>query len=405
VALSRADRAGVEAATAALVERPDLDGWRALILRDLSARLPPALAETWSRGWEPVDVVRYTARRLGPGRAALAAEVLTEHLAGYAAVTVDPRWHAQVAEFEAGPWWQPGTGPVQARLDRDGWVVLAPDLLELVGFLLALPALERIGPGPGEYRVPASASMQAAGAASARVDERVLSRIRALLAKAEATSSAAEADAFTAGAQERMARHSIDLAMVQASTDPGGAGAGERPATRRIWVDPPYEQSKTVLLNAVAAANRCRSVWTRNIGFCTVIGFSADLDAVEALFTSLLVQATTAMTRAGRIESAGGRTRSKSFRQSFLAAFAVRIGERLSEVTRAQTEAAEAEIGAQRLLPVLASRQQDIEDRFAELFPDVTTGRSLRVGDHLGWASGRGAADQATIGTSSAVRP
>ncbi len=145
-------------------------------------------------------------------------------------------------------------------------------------------------------------------------------------------------------------------------------------------------------------------MWTKNIGFCTVIGFDADLDAVEALFTSLLVQATSAMTRAGRIEQAGGRARSKTFRQSFLAAYAFRIGERLAEITEEQTQAARSEIGDDRLLPVLASRQQDVEDRFAELFPTVTRGRSIRVGDHMGWASGRGAADQATFGTATAVR-
>ncbi len=175
----------------------------------------------------------------------------------------------------------------------------------------------------------------------------------------------------------------------------GGSGSIRRTSSRK----------KTVLLNAVAVANRCRSVWTKNIGFCTVIGFAADVDAVEALFTSLLVQATTAMTRAGRIEEAGGRSRTKSFRQSFLAAYAFRIGERLAEVTQEQTEAARVELGDDRLLPVLASRQQDVEERFAELFPSVTRGRRIKVGDRMGWASGRGAADQASLGTSTAVRP
>ncbi|GAB3237501.1 DUF2786 domain-containing protein [Kineosporia babensis] len=424
--LSSNDRAGFESVSEVLVQRPDVDEWRSYVVRDLATRLPSAVQQAWSRGWEPADVIRYVGRRLGPGRAGLAAEAVSEQLAGYAAVTVDPRWHAQVAEFEVDRWWPAGQSVVQARLERDSWVVFAPELLELVAFLLVLPGLERIGPPPGEYRAseangaggangpgagpagagPNGAGPMGAGGGARPVDERVLSRIRALLAKAEATTSEAEAEAFTAGAQERMARHSIDLAMVQAASGQGHGGAhGERPATRRIWIDPPYEQSKTVLLNAVASANRTRSVWTKNIGFCTVIGFGADLDAVEALFTSLLVQATAAMNRAGRIEEAGGRARSKTFRQSFLAAYAFRIGERLTEVTQQQTEAARTEIGDDRLLPVLASRQQDVEDRFAELFPSVTRGRSIRVGDAMGWASGRGAADQATFGTSAQVRP
>ena len=456
VAVSTGDRAAAASVAEALVDRPDLNGWRAFVGRELVVRLPFAIAQVWTRGWEPADVVRYAGRKLGPGRATLAAEAVTEQLAGYAAVTVDPRWGAQLSEFDVVRWWPSGSSVAQARLERDGWVVAAPELLELVAFLLVLPGLERIGPPPGEYRpAPGQAGQGSqagqagsdgqAGSAGSRgswgsgssddassgsgagdaggadgrsggagarsgaggrpVDERVLSRIRALLAKAEATTSEAEAEAFTAGAQERMARHSIDMAMVQAANGDARGPRGERPATRRIWIDPPYEQSKTVLLNAVAAANRCRSVWTKNIGFCTVIGFEPDLDAVEALFTSLLVQATMAMNRAGRIEEAGGRARSKTFRQSFMAAYAFRIGERLVEITEEQTEAARTEMGDDRLLPVLASRAQDVEDRFAELFPSVTRGRSIRVGDRMGWASGRGAADQATFSTSSAVRP
>ena len=61
-----------------------------------------------------------------------------------------------------------------------------------------------------------------------------------------------------------------------------------------------------------------------------MIGFSADLDAVELLFTSLLVQASAALQRAGGKRDAAGRSRTRSFRQSFLVAYAVRIGERLS---------------------------------------------------------------------------
>ena len=49
----------------------------------------------------------------------------------------------------------------------------------------------------------------------------------------------------------------------------------------------------------MAQANRCRVVWSKDLGLVTVIGFPADLDAVELLFTSLLVQANTAMLRAG----------------------------------------------------------------------------------------------------------
>ena len=125
-------------------------------------------------------------------------------------------------------------------------------------------------------------------------DERMLGRIRALLAKAESTEFAEEAEALSARAQELMAKYSIDHALLAAET-----GREETPGGRRIAVDNPYEAPKATLLQTVAEANRCRVVWSKELGLVTVIGFPADLDAVELLFTSLLVQANTAMLRAG----------------------------------------------------------------------------------------------------------
>jgi hypothetical protein len=171
----------------------------------------------------------------------------------------------------------------------------------------------------------------------------------------------------------------------------------DKPAGRRIGIDNPYEPAKAVLLNAVAKANRCRSVWSKSLGFCTVIGFEPDLDAVEALFTSLLVQATTAVTQAGAGAGAGARSRTRAYRQSFLAAYAHRIGERLAEITAAQTVAATAEPGGGNLLPVLASRERAVESTMVEMFPGLTQKSTGAITDPEGWHSGRGAADLAAL--------
>jgi hypothetical protein len=50
----------------------------------------------------------------------------------------------------------------------------------------------------------------------------------------------------------------------------------------------------------VASANRCRTVWAENLGFVTVVGAETELNVVELLTTSLLVQANRAMPDAGR---------------------------------------------------------------------------------------------------------
>lgn len=258
---------------------------------------------TWDRGWHPADLVRFVRHELDERRAALAATLIAAETARYA--ELPPRWRQQLAELPA---------PVpRNRPDRFRY---AGDLLELYRLLLRLPAIEPVGPPPGAaadrlHRPPAA-------------DEpRMLTRIRALLAKAEATGFPEEAEALTTKAQELMARHSIDEALLAARTH-----SRETPGACRIGVEPPYESAKAILLDAVASANRCRAVWNDDLGFTTVVGFEPDLEAVELLFTSLLVQGTAAMTRAEAGQRAGGRKRTKTFRQAFLMGYAQRLGRR-----------------------------------------------------------------------------
>jgi hypothetical protein len=216
----------------------------------------------------------------------------------------------------------------------------------------------------------------------------MLTRIRGLLAKAEATGFPEEAEALSAKAQELMARHSIDEALLAARTH-----AKDAPGACRIGVEPPYETAKAVLLDAVAGANRCRAVWNEALCFSTVVGFEPDLEAVELLYTSLLVQATAAMTKAEAAQRAGGRKRTKTFRQSFLAAYAHRIGDRLAAVAEEQvTTAAEGE-----LLPVLAARDVAVTDHLDRMFPETVTTRVRGITDEAGWHEGAAAADRAQV--------
>jgi hypothetical protein len=246
--------------------------------------------------------------------------------------------------------------------------------------------LERLCPLPGTARA-------GAWAAGSDADERILGKIRALLAKAESTEFPDEAEALSARAQELMAKHSIDHALLAAQS-----GSKDRPAARRLPVDSPYESPKATLLHAVAQANRCRSVWQKAIGMSTVVGFPSDLDAVELLYTSLLVQANTAMLREGAKKDAYGRSRTRAFRQSFLVAYAYRIGVRLSQATvHAEQEAAAAAPGKD-LVPVLKERHEAVDHAVDEMFGDgLVYDRGSRATDEEGWASGLAAADMAAL--------
>ena len=270
--------------------------------------------------------------------------------------------------------------PADERTQRSTVVAIAR-ALRFLRALPVLPQLDAPAPPPAAVDDPEQA--------------RMLEKVRALLAKAESTTFEEEADVFTAKAQELMARYAIDEALLEASNG-GQAGGGATTSAVggiRIGIDDPYARPKSVLLSAIASENRCRAVWSEHLGLSTVFGTHNDLRAVELLYTSLLVQATAAMRRADAVERHGSSVR--SFRYSFLVAFAYRIGERLREANDAVAAAVRAESG-DAFLPVLASRVEAVEQARDAVFPRLSSSR-LSVSNGAGFDAGLAAADAAVI--------
>ncbi|MGK5684931.1 DUF2786 domain-containing protein [Actinoplanes sp. URMC 104] len=326
---------------------------------EVDAALGGALRDAFERlfrgGWQPAELHRVIARLGDPVKAALVADAAAAY--GRRFSEVDPRWQTQVA----------GLPPAPAR--RPDRITLLDSSLGLLMELRRLPVIEVLVPPPGTVGTSAT-------------DDRMLERVRALLAKAESTDFPAEAEAYSAKAQELIARHSISEALTSVDR------AEVVPFARRIGVDHPYESEKASLLDAVARANHCHTVWSPELGFSTVFGFDADIDGVELLYTSLLVQANRAM---ARDEPAKGKARIKAFRRSFLVAYAVRIGERLAQVTRAEIA------GNADLLPVLRNRDLQVREVLQKAFPRTVRARGSRIDSLEGWESGRAAADRAEL--------
>jgi len=390
-------------------------GWTRAVGRDLVEYLRGSVTAAWRRGWQPAELARHVGRELSGEHASVVADMIADETRGYAAATVDARWAAQVAALDAAPPGDAGYMAAWRLANIAGLRGAAATAIETLHVLQHLPVLERLLPLPGTARPAAHAhagTTDHAGTAGA-ADERLLGRIRALLAKAESTEFAEEAEALSARAQQLMAKYSIDHALLAAES-----GRTEAPGGRRIAVDNPYEAPKATLLQTVAQANRCRVVWSRELGLVTVIGFPADLDAVELLFTSLLVQANGAMLRAGARKDSYGRSRTRAFRQSFLVSYAVRIGERLAEAAgHAEQEAVAEQAAAQQatarqgaaqreaastrgqdLVPFLAARHRAVDDAVDAMFGDgLTRSRAVRATDADGWYSGRAAADLASL--------
>jgi hypothetical protein len=354
----------------------------------MTAALVRTLRSAWEGGWQPADIVRAARKKLGRSFVAVAESVLVVDARTSAGpgVPVPEPWAAQLRQIAEG------VG------DEIRWA----DLEELrcgarlLGLLMYLPVLPCLLPPPSKWGRSRPRSINSPPTNT--VDSRMLTKVRALLAKAESTDFEEEANSLTAKAQELMARHAIDQAMIADSR------ASDDPCGRRIGIDDPYADGKVRLLSEVAAANRCRSVWMAHFGFSTVFGFPGDLDNVEVLYTSLLVQATRAMTAAGTVRDTDGRSRTRSFRQSFLVAFAHRIGERLKTATSQATEAAGA-VHGDALLPVLAGRRVEVDDAVAAAYPELVFTRTRAVSNWDGWVAGRVAADQALLGPEQQLLP
>lgn len=351
----------------------------------------------------PLDVVEFARRRVPTAVGDYLTEAIVVESRRYAAAMVHPRWRTSVDVISAtvDPAVLSETGSAHVWL----WAERAADdresalatVLQALGLLGTLPRLERLLPLPGESR------HRVAAPDVGEVDQMALAKVRGLLAKAESTEFPDEAEALSAKAQQLMSRYSLHQAVLDhdSGRDPGVSG-------RRLWIDAPYADAKALLVQSVATANRARTVWSSGLGFATVIGAEVDLDSIELLVTSLLVQANRAMLAAGRHTTRTGTSRTRSFRQSFVVAYATRIGERLESATSSATEEVDAEMrhvepeADSRLLPVLAARADATQELTDRLFPEMVQ-RGVSASNRAGLAAGRAAADQAQFDVRSAV--
>ncbi len=365
------------ALTHARIDGARAPGWALAELRELPSEVIRRQAEVllaemvdlaWRYGWQPTELHRQgrMACTSASGGRLLAWAIAADHV-GRRSVTLDFRWTAQVEALEL-PATDGRSGwvrrwAISEGLDGDRGVEAMVDALAI---LRGLPRLDPILPPPGSggaHTGPAR-SQPTVGAEA----DPVLQRIRALLAQAESTTFEAEATTFTAKAQELMTRHAIDLAMVHG----GDQGDDEEPILIRIPVDPPYADAKSLLLQTVAGAGRCRTVYMKALAMTTVIGFASDVAAVELLFTSLLLQAQRALDDAARRAPAGTRVRSQSYRSAFLLAYATRIGDRLEAINEAVYADVSAEQGS-GFLPVLRSRADAVDEALSARFGELET--------------------------------
>jgi len=355
----------------ALAQGLGLECGRELVAYRLGSLLQSGVAQVLDCGWAHDEISRVVRRRAG----SMAASILAGPLSSVAPRR--PRSGGHVSE----PWQAENVRVLDPA--SSSWPDDLSKAIAALSVLAHLPTLPDLGGIGSRTRNPGS-----------REEERLLTRIRALLTKAESSDFAEEADAFMVKAQELMTRYCIDRTMVEAEADAKGHSASQVDA-RRVWLEDPYLEAKALLLANVASANRCRSVVDPVFGFSTLVGHRGDLDATDLLFTSLLVQAMRRITALGNDPTFGRRSRKPSYRRSFLVAYAGRIGARLREATEAVTVAADNALG-NSLLPVLAHREEMLDAAVGALFGELKE-LQFSLTDVAGWAAGTAAADLAEL--------
>ncbi|MDG3014786.1 DUF2786 domain-containing protein [Speluncibacter jeojiensis] len=343
-----------------------------------------ALRTLYEGGWQPADVLHVTRRSTDRSLTALAASAVVHEAALSRAEARAPReWVRQLHAVR--------------DMARPGAEATTPHQRRALSLLWArLPRWVPLCATPSRWPAARSGAEDDEPGA---VDPRVLGRIRGLLAKAESTDFPEEAETLTAKAQELMTRYAIGAALLAA--DPGSAGP--KAGARRVHLENPYVGAKFHLLAVIGRANRVQAVFAPDVAIATIVGHRIDLEQVEMLFTSLLVQATRALQGAkgasGGLAGAAGH-RTTAYRKAFYTGFADRIGERLQRADdRATAEAAaEAHLSVDDLLPALARRSAAVDAELTRLFPRTRTTRARPV-DAEGWHAGRAAADDANLAT------
>jgi Protein of unknown function (DUF2786) len=219
--------------------------------------------------------------------------------------------------------------------------------------------------------------------AQQNIADSLLAKIRALLAKAEdPAATTAEAETYTAKATQLMSRYGIERAML-ADADPGSDLIGER----EILVDAPYARDKRGLLSAIGHALGCQMILRERHGriYGALFGFGSDMDRVETLFTSLLVQAAHALavTEVPLYENVA------AFRRSWYAGYSQVIGWRLREAeARARANAASehthSSTGTSAAL-VLVGRKGQVEKAWTDHTAKLKKARPRRLSGGGHW--------------------
>ncbi len=217
-------------------------------------------------------------------------------------------------------------------------------------------------------------------------DEQLLTKVRKLLAMAENTSNANEADAFSRKVAEMVAEHRIDLTRLKAE-------AGDSPTVIEVVLGRgAYVRGRLALLTVLGSAHGCQTIYEVRKGgtVAFLTGFPSDLAVVQVMYNSLHSQASSRMARERRATPAA----TQEYRRSFLIGFSNQI----SKMLKATEQRTLRNAAAMDFLPALRTRDQRVSEAVKERFPRVGKARGPKPATRSGRDAGVAAADKADVG-------
>jgi Protein of unknown function (DUF2786) len=234
--------------------------------------------------------------------------------------------------------------------------------------------------------------------------DRLLERVRKLLAKAEADGvTTSEAQALTAKAAELMAKYGIDRALLAAQRPDT-----DSPDSRLVAVDNPWGRVKAHLLCGLGTALRCQCILvTSPTGLKVhVFGYASDIERTDVLYTSVLIQMSHGLATA---QVPAWAASPRAWRRSWLLGYAaavtsrVRAAEQHAERDYADAAAAGGQDSSSAAL-VLADRSLVIRRNVRQAYPHIRTARTTYSGS--GYGAGYAEGRRADLGTARVgVRP
>lgn len=212
----------------------------------------------------------------------------------------------------------------------------------------------------------------------------MISKIQALLAKAESTAFEAERDAFLAKAEDLMTKHAVERWQLAKT------GVRKEKPVRITFTYSSNDANlpgKRQLLVAVERAAGVMTVLapsTKTVQNAHFIGFESDCEFAQLLYTSLLVQCARACPPDVR--------KVKSRYTDFMLGFGAAVARKIDEARETRTE---SEPGT---AIVLLDRRSEVEQAVEMFFPKlIRTRAAARRYDHSARQAGAAAGQRADV--------